>query len=234
MNAKIEETIDIFNDMGFMQAIDLITAIEAVRIVLRENGLFVNEHNMIGYGHSHGAFLLHLVNRLAPHLFSAIIDNSAWIEPVYLSYNRVLYQSFGSMSLQIEFDYLAKQIILDKKALNLAKLYSNFNNEAEIIVYQGTNDNLVDHHKKKQLFSRIPNATFFLIDDSLVDGRAIKSNSHGLDADFLELFDKAYRELKVESKPRIHKKMDTFTLSKTTIHVDYSNGLPLFQVSTSM
>ncbi|MEG0259810.1 MAG: DUF2920 family protein, partial [Lysinibacillus sp.] len=36
--AKIDETREHFNDMGFMQAIDVITAIEAVRIILRENG----------------------------------------------------------------------------------------------------------------------------------------------------------------------------------------------------
>lgn len=65
--AKMKEELDIFNAMGFMQAIDLITAIEADRIILRENGLFANENKIIGYGQSHGAFLLHLVNRLAPH-----------------------------------------------------------------------------------------------------------------------------------------------------------------------
>ncbi|MFS0575517.1 DUF2920 family protein [Sporosarcina sp. 179-K 3D1 HS] len=120
VTAKLDETIDNFNDMGFMQAIDLLTALEAVQIILKENNLVFNEKKVIGYGHSHGAYLLHLSNRLAPHMFSYIVDNSAWIEPVYQSGNRYLFQGYGSMTLQTEFDYLAKRIIDDKKALNLS------------------------------------------------------------------------------------------------------------------
>src|SRR4051794_1190502 len=54
--ANIDESLDYFNDMGFMQAIDIITAIEAVRIILNENNLKCNERKVIGYGHSHGAY----------------------------------------------------------------------------------------------------------------------------------------------------------------------------------
>lgn len=68
-----------------MQAIDIITALETKKIILRENDLPFNEQKIIGYGHSHGAHLLHLSNRFSPYLFSYIVDNSAWIEPVYLS-----------------------------------------------------------------------------------------------------------------------------------------------------
>ncbi|HWI50022.1 MAG TPA: DUF2920 family protein, partial [Rummeliibacillus sp.] len=104
LTATINETLDEFNDMGFMQAIDLITAIDAVKIILRENNLPFNEQKVLGYGHSHGAYLLHLCNRLEPSLFTAIIDNSAWIEPVYLTYNRYLFKNYGKMTLQINFD----------------------------------------------------------------------------------------------------------------------------------
>lgn len=80
--ATIKEDTYEFNDMGFMQAIDIISAIEAVKIILKDNNLQFNNRRMIGYGHSHGAYLLHLSNALVPSLFSFIIDNSGWIEPV--------------------------------------------------------------------------------------------------------------------------------------------------------
>lgn len=38
--------------MGYMQAIDIITAIEALKIILVNNN---NMKRLIGYGHSHGA-----------------------------------------------------------------------------------------------------------------------------------------------------------------------------------
>ncbi|WP_107923577.1 DUF2920 family protein [Lysinibacillus parviboronicapiens] len=144
--AKIDETGDHFNDMGFMQAIDIITAIEAVRIIFKENSIKFNEKRVIGYGHSHGAYLLHLSNCLAPHLFSYIIDNSAWIEPVYLSANRLLFQGFGQMTLQMEFDYIAKKYIEDKQALSLDTFYNQFDNAAKIISFQGNEDNFVCQH----------------------------------------------------------------------------------------
>ncbi|MEG0450239.1 MAG: DUF2920 family protein, partial [Lysinibacillus sp.] len=193
--AKIDETREHFNDMGFMQAIDVITAIEAVRIILRENGIKFNEKRVIGYGHSHGAYILHLSNRLAPHLISHIIDNSAWVEPGYLSSNRGLFQSYGRMMLQIEFDYLAKEFIEDKKALSLHTVYNQFDNAAKIISFQGDDDNLINHIDKENIINSILSAEFILVDESSVDGVIFKSNQHGLDADFLKMFEYGLEKL---------------------------------------
>lgn len=87
---NINETKDNFNDMGFMQAIDMVTALETIKIILKDNNLPFNERKVIGYGHCHSAHHLNLGNRFAPRLFH-IIDNSAWIEPVNLYSNRYLF-----------------------------------------------------------------------------------------------------------------------------------------------
>lgn len=226
--AKLKETKNHFSDMGFMQAIDIITALETIKIILRENELPFNEQKIIGYGHSHGAYLLHLSNRLSPHLFSYIVDNSAWINPVYLSANRYLFQQYGSMTLQIEFDYLAKEIVLDKKALNLNTLYDNFKNHTKMIVFQGTDDNLIDHRLKEKIVSKIGNATFVLIDKKDVDHYIFKSNKHGLNADFLNLFDLAYEKMGAYVNQQQMKLTDEIQLSNTIIDMDYSLGLPIF------
>lgn len=226
--AKLNETENNFNDMGFMQAIDIVTAIETIKILLKENDMPFNEKKIIGYGHSHGAYLLHLSNRLAPHLFSYIVDNSAWVEPVYLFASRCLFQQYGSMTLQIEFDYIAKEIITDKNALNLKTLYDKFGNQSKLISFQGTNDNLIDHRVKEKIVSEIEYAKFMLIDEKDVDLHLFKSNKHGLDADFLNLFEFAYENMGDHENKRTMKSYEEIQLSKTRIAVDYSQGLPVF------
>ncbi|MFB5085872.1 DUF2920 family protein [Psychrobacillus sp. PGGUH221] len=226
--ANQEETSEYFNDMGFMQSIDIITAVEAVRILLKENNLKFNEKKVIGYGQSHGAFLIHLSNRLAPHLFSHIIDNSSWIEPVYLSTNRYLFQSYEQMTLQIEFDYLAKKYVEDQKALNLYTLYNDFNNCAKIISFQGNDDNLVNHVDKEKLIQGVSNAEFILVDESKVDHVIYNSNKHGLNADFLNMFEYSIQQLgNFENDIELSSEYE-LKLSNTKIQVNYSYGLPVF------
>lgn len=235
VKAKLNETENLFNDMGIMQAIDLITTLEAIKILLKGNDLEFNPNQIIGYGHSHGAYLLHLVNRISPNLFSNIIDNSGWIEPAYLKSNRYLFQKFGEMTLQIEFDYLAKKVVPPVFIFSLDKLYEGFDNRADILTFQGTNDNLIDHYRKQKLFSSIPNTKFMLIDEKGVDGVIYKSNTHGLNADFLEMFNLAYGMFNEKNKIRKDKAEfengNEVITSNVKIIVDYSKGLPIFTVS---
>lgn len=226
--ANLSEDENCFNDMGYLQAIDVITAIEAVKIILKENGLIFNDRKIIGYGHSHGAFLLHLCNRLVPNQFSHIIDNSAWIEPVYLNSNRYLFQSYGSMTLQIEFDYFAKKNINDINSLNLEFMYNEFNNEVKIIIFQGTSDNLINHVLKEDLFKNVPYTEFILIGDKEVDNQIYKSNRHGLDADFIKMFEFGLSQLGDHINNASHKDEYEMVISQTKISVDYTKGLPIF------
>ncbi|OMC89143.1 hypothetical protein BK128_04230 [Viridibacillus sp. FSL H7-0596] len=229
--AQLGETLDHFNDMGFMQAIDIITAIEAVRIILEENDITFNSKKVIGYGHSHGAYLLHLSNCLAPHLFSHIIDNSAWIEPGYLDLNRYLYQVYGNMELEVEFNYIAKEYIEDKKSLSLNTFYDYFDNAAKIISFQGNNDNLINHIEKEVLVSNIPHSEFILIDENNVDGIIFKSNQHGLDADFLNMFEYGLEKLGHHENSIEVRLIYEVVLSQTKIKVDYSSMLPIFTIN---
>ncbi len=231
--ASLDETLEDFNDMGYMQAIDLITAIEAVKIILRENRLSFNAKRMIGYGHSHGAYLVRLCNRLVPHLFSFIIDNSAWIEPVYLFSNRYLYQNLGKARLRIEFDYLAKKVIQNKHNLNLEKLYQDYTGTAQIITFQGDNDNLVNHWAKKSLIESLRHSTFILVTERDIDHKKYKTNTHGLGADFLELFDYA---LQYESPADVSVDVEwNYSLNFDGVTIDVSNpmGLPVFKYQFS-
>lgn len=207
----MNETQEEFNDMGLMQAVDIIQSVEIMQEILKQNDLDFNGNKVIGYGHSHGGFLLHLANRIHSTLFSHIIDNSGWLVPGYLFHDRYLYQRVGKAQLEMRIPYLAKQDESFKQLLDLKNIYSYESNTCEIYALQGTNDHLVNHKEKEKLFSTHSNIQYLEIDESNVDGEMIKSNTHGLDADFLKLFDYYYpqfgmtksRELNVREKTKL-------------------------------
>ncbi|MFF5996813.1 DUF2920 family protein [Lysinibacillus sp. KU-BSD001] len=224
--AKLEETLDEFADMSYMQAIDLITAIEAIKTILTKNGFQYTEQRIIGFGQSQGAYLLHLSNRLAPHLFSHIIDIAAWVSPEYLEYARILYTS----NLCIYFNYLAKEIIQDKQALSIHQLYKDFENRSYIYSVVGMTDYLVDVEDKKKSLSELAHVHFEVIDSTKVDNIIFKSTNHGLDADFIELV-KYVLKMKPQHHNTIERQLSyTVESSKTKIHVNYRHGLPLFRL----
>lgn len=229
VRASIDESINHFNDMGLMQAIDILTAIEAMKLILNDNNLQFNKNRIIGYGHSHGSYLLHLANILSNNTFSYIVDNSAWIEPVYLTTNRLLYQTVGTSTLAIEFDYLAKEVIADKSNLNLGLLYNNNDIQTQILTFQGNNDNLINHLEKEKLINQIINGKYILVTENDIDNKKYKSNTHGLGADFLELFSYAMtfesHNIPINTSKEKIAKLDT-----VEINVDYGQGLPVFTV----
>lgn len=228
VKAKLDESLDEFVDMSFMQAIDLITTLEAIQIILRENDLLFDENNIVGFGQSQGAYLLHLSNFLAPHLFSKIIDNAAWVRPEYLFNNRLMYISAGNCTLAVEFDYIGKKIIRNPDALSLHNLYKSFNNGTYIYSCVGTTDNLVNVEDKQKSLKNLSYIDFEIIDQEKVDGTIFKSTNHGLDADYLKLVE--YVMLRQGTHINRIPKLEKYTVSSNeiTVQVDYSKGLPIF------
>lgn len=69
---------------------------------------------------------------------------------------------------------------------------------------------------------------FVLVDEKDVDNHTFKSNSHGLGADFLNMFEFAYERMGNSMNKSRGKRNYELQLSKTKIVVDYSRGLPVF------
>lgn len=227
--AILDETEDEFADLGFMQAIDNITAIEAVKVILNENNIVFNEDKILGYGHSQGAYLLHLMNKMVPHLFTYIIDNSAWVEPMYFYRHRDIFVKTGNSLLTVNFEYMTKHYTQNKNAFSLHNLYKAFNNGAYIYSSVGATDFLVKVIDKKEAFKRLKYCKLDIIDSKKVDGEIIKSTNHGLDADFLKFFEDKYNKLPHHLNR--NKKISNYTIasSQTRINIDFSDVLPLFQ-----
>lgn len=228
----LDETLEEFNDMSFMQAIDIITSIEFVKRILEEGGIKYDSRRVIGYGYSHGAYLLHLSNILSPHLFSYIVDNSAWISPEYLINDRVLILMTQDhrQALEVRFSYLAKQVVKNKKDLSLVNLYKHYKGGTQIIAFQGNDDVLVDYKKKKEIIESIKTAKFILVSEEDVDHKKYGSNGHGLNADFLELF--AYALAFEEPTNMEHKIDDTYVIDfeGALINVNKNMGISKFQI----
>ncbi|MEK3643922.1 DUF2920 family protein [Aeribacillus sp. FSL M8-0235] len=227
----LDENIENFNDMGFMQALDLLTALFAVKIILNDNQLKYNVNKVIAYGHSHGAYLAYLCNRMAPNEFTFIIDNSAWMKPEYLYTNRFLHKYYGKLTLNIEFSYLAKELVKDKNILTLSNLYKGFINNAQIYSFLGTDDNLVSIKEKENFCKGLGQTNFYLIDQSKVDHKIFHSTTHGLNADFLEMFKFVMEQVQWDKKEKHKRNPNTIINShQFEYRVDFDKGLPVMTV----
>ncbi len=212
VSANLNETDSNYVEMGPIQAIDCMRALHAVYEIIKDNGFQINLNKIIVYGHSHGAYLAHLCNRFFPDVFSFVLDNSAWISPAYLRSPRILTGKINNMILEKVFTYRITSQNYDHEIYDLGYLYKGFKNNANIVIYQGVTDNLIDHKVKAAIFRQIAHVNFNTITANKVDGLAIISTNHG-DADFVELFHKEAREH--SSLFTLEKKGDAFSTSET-------------------
>lgn len=225
------ESLKNFNDMGIIQALDNIVATLKVINIIYNNGFEFNTKKVIIYGQSQGAYLSYLCNRFCPGLFTNIIDNSSWLYPRYLLSNRWTNIKIDKLIMNIEFEYLARKLNFNDKIYDLNYLYSNFENNCDIISFHGTTDTLISHNEKRSFCSKIEKCIYHEINFESVDGKIFKSTDHGLGADFINLFDYCYGKLIFE-KDAILNLPNEVTI-KTDIHkylINYKDILPMLSV----
>lgn len=225
---SLNESMNNFNDMGIMQALDNVTALLYVMNNVSKQGISFNAKKVIVYGHSQGSYLSYLCNAFAPHLISLLIDNSAWLFPNYLVTTRGFSKEFGLMRLNINFNYLANRLPYDFNLLCLPILYQTFHNSCKILSFQGSSDDLVLPRHKRNFCSSVPDCNYLEIGEAQVDGYIFKSTKHGLDADFLNLFDYVMGDQEFDmgteiKLPTVHIKTD-----QKIYKVSYESGLPVF------
>ncbi|MBC3804831.1 DUF2920 family protein [Acetobacterium fimetarium] len=187
----LQETLENFNDMGPMQAVDNIFSIIMISEILKDNNLTFNASKIISYGHSHGAYISYLSNRFAPGLFNLIIDNSSWLYPVYMLNDRYL-TCGGNQTI---FHYLIRSFDnLDLDIYNLNSLYKHFKNKCIIHSFHGAEDTLIRFVDKENFCLPMRKCFLHKIDRSNLND-VFKSPSHSLDADYLKLYDYVMKNL---------------------------------------
>lgn len=230
---KMSENTTNYNDMGIMQALDNLTALHYVIKIIEDNNLKFNTKKVIVFGQSHGAYLSYLCNAFSPGLFTLMIDNSSWLFPQYLTSSRFLTKQYGEMKLQIEFDYLARKLDSDFEFLNLASIYSKFENKCVIKVYHGTEDKLISSDQKQKFCKDISLCSYTEISSKNVDGKIFKSAGHGLQADFIKLFDLVINNHEFGFSNTLNLDKTVLRTSKCTYEVNYKNDMPVFSVHSN-
>lgn len=188
--ADLQENENDFNDMGIMQAIDVVYA---VKYIYDKYEGIIDADKMVIFGTSHGGYLAHLANIICPELFSHIIDVSCYIVPYYLDNDRSLEMNFndGRYVVKNIFRYHVNSFgpAYDPALYDLSFLYRQIKNKSKIIALHGTEDWMVDWQQKKSMIDRIDNAEMMLFEEKDVDGEVIKNADHGLGLDFLKFLD---------------------------------------------
>ena len=239
--------------MGLLQAMDNLRAMKIVMDILEQNQMDYNRERIICYGHSQGAYLAYLCNALAPNLLSGLIDNSAWLLPVFLLQPR------KRLSVYCIFDYASGRIYLeqseekagerpgillevyaayqgnkwidDMAAYSLNVIYEQVENHAKIISFHGKQDTLISVNDKEDFIKKIPNAVMHIVDEDEIDGSLFKNTGHGMDADFLKLF---YAVCSRESLQRSVKQKDiwrgsAFETIKYIYYTMQEDGVPVLK-----
>jgi hypothetical protein len=228
---NLSETIDNFNDMGVMQAVDNLVALLNVLNILYDNQYVFNSKKIIIYGQSHGSYLAYMCNAFAPGLFSLIIDNSGWLFPRYMSKGalRTVDKKYGKMIVKAHFRYTAQKLIKDQEIQDLRYVYSQFVNQCNIISYHGVQDRLIAIEDKKNFCSNVPNNILHIIDETKIDYKIFKSCGHGLEANFLKLFEYTMDNLPFEFEKGTGLALndkEVFYTEKNRYTIDYRQLFP--------
>lgn len=229
-----EENLSNFNDMGIMQALDNVSAVLAVMRVLTENQLSFNQNKIIIYGHSHGAYLGYLCNAFAPHLFSHLLDNSAWVFPMYLLQYRTLlvFNLVAQAEFRLQTHYFAKSQDYDRELLWLTSLYEKFNNHCQIIAYHGAGDELAALVDKQTFTRSVAGLDLRVVDENTLAsmGDVFLTTEHGLGADFLQMFAMIEPEIQPRESSPPPCEIVTYSTSRARYLIDYRQGLPRLTV----
>jgi len=215
----LEESRADFCDMGPCQAMDNLIALKYVKDYLEDNGIPYSRRKVIAYGHSHGSYLALLMNSFMPDVFSFIIDNSAWLFPVYIHAERGFEKT--------RFHYLISEIIIDDEIYDLEKRYMGLDNHSMIVSFQGMLDTLVSPAKKMTFTGSVKNMSIELIGEPCVDGVAFRSIGHAMDSDFIEIFKYVNGRYRMEMpEDRLIFDERRFETSKCVYEIISEDGIP--------
>ncbi len=237
---SLDETADDYNEMGLGQAMDNLMAVKVLMDIIRENGITCRQDRVYIYGQSHGAYLGYLCNFLVPGLFTGIIDNSAYLLPYFLSHDRKITKVGEQVTLQKCYHYLVSDQDWDPGSYDLRKLYAGYQNEAQIIVYHGQEDEMIPLEEKRAFLDTVQHVTLHIVTRDMAEGELFHSASHSLGADLLKLFDVAIAELEQAVRKQSQEETGSavggqnfvfqnryFQTERYRYEVDWQSGIPL-------
>lgn len=226
-NAKMDENVENFNDMGIMQALDIVISNLTVMNILYSNNFLFNPRKNILYGSSHGGYIANLANLITKDLFTLLVDNSGWHKPLYLSTQRIASKRINNVTIYTYFNYLAKKYSENIFTFDIKENYRSYGNNCNVKMYHGINDKISDVYEKKDVTINIENMKFNIIDDKEVDGEIFKSTNHCMDSDYFKLFEKVIKDVVFEKNKDYKLPDEVFIKSNLgELKIDYKNIMP--------
>lgn len=188
------ESEDCYNEMGPIQAMDHLRAIQTVIEFEGKKGNQPDTKHVLFFGHSHGAYLAYLCNAFAPKLFSAIIDNSAYLFPYHMDYGCPVTYYDENEQLQEQYHYYIEGKEVDRCIYDLNWLYKRFHNETQILVFHGTEDKMIPLESKREFLRSVGNTILHEISPDGTGDLVFRSAEHSLDANFFFFFNFVVRK----------------------------------------
>lgn len=196
-----------YESFGFLSALDYL----AVWSDLLARDLPFDRSRVLAYGSSHGAYIAMLLLKLAPGLFSAVIENSGWVQAVDAMVNDAWNESARFVTFQgmrVPFR-LRSPWTRDpghpwyfgpshRAIRDLRQAHFRKQDGMVLLSYHSRADELVPIELKRQAWSHLGqflNIRAFEIGPDDVDGKVFKSPAHGMDASLRRLFDRAMGDL---------------------------------------
>lgn len=217
-----QETEEDFVEMGVFQAMDNIRAVKVVVDIVKQNGYEFNENKIVGFGDSHGAYLLYVINRLCPELLTTVIDNSAWLFPMYIDFGRVFSYCVNEIQLKKHMIYRLQDVIEDRQVYDLRYLYKGFANKANIYSFHGKDDELIALDKKEEFFKNVENVKIHRIGIDFSVGEIFKNTGHSMGADYLKLLDFVFENYPLEGNERKGEIFSTSVIETSKFKYDVS------------
>ncbi len=218
-------------DMGFMQALDLITALRWLIGQLESGGHKMNYGKIIFYGSSHGAYLSYIANRICPGVITLISDNSSYLRTYTTDVVRACVLGTGDGKREFVLDYLLNlepEAFLPDGYYYLPALYGDFDNKCRIICFHGVDDELIPLEDKRKFLDSVSGAELVTVDGSML-GEFFTTTKHSLGADFIKLYGFLAGRTKDSFEYREHAVFpDTVSIERdnNTVNISYNNALP--------
>ena len=229
---KLNETSSDFNDMGLMQAVDNIRAMKVVLDIVKENKYCINENRIYAYGFSHGGYLAYLCNAMWPGLFTGMIDNSAYLVPFFLKRPRLFNRFEENIQIEQSVNYKALEYVQDEQILDLPYVYTQFDNQAEILCYAGETDFMTRLEDKKAFLNKVEHSSVATVTQYNLNRDYFSTTDHGLGADFVKLFRLAYEsflEPKANKKHKITMQDVKYETDMFRYEIIWEDGIPILK-----
>lgn len=229
---EVDETEEEFNDMGIMQALDIVGGTLSTIKELNSMGYQFNVGKIILFGSSHGSYLSHLANTICPGLYQCILDISSYLSPYYLDDIRKVAVIKNNIKLEMDIKHMLNnhaEYRYRSELYDLRFLYKWIENNCKIIVFQGADDWMVSTEDKIAFVNSIKNAELMLIGKEDVDGILFKDASHGMQTNFFVFF-----EMVMPMIEKLFSKKSKITIPEYLVlgmeeprmEITYESGLP--------